>query len=99
MGISNTDVPSRAGVHVDVPSYETGFVEATWAYDQNGELYAQLVDASADYAEETLGEFAVPDHVVELTPYFFFSGSSCCGQVAAQGINFGTATIWPVTAE
>jgi len=56
------------------------------------ELYGpQLFDGNT--GETSLAEFAAPIHVVELTPYYFFTGTS---DFAAEGISVGTATAFPV---
>jgi len=95
LSIVNTD--TGAGVHVNVASSETAYVDAIWAYDQNGELYGPQVFVGEDLAntgETSLAEFAAPAHVVELTPYFYFFGES---ESVDEGINVGTATAFPVS--
>ncbi len=90
-GTDNTFV-----VHVAHGSSSAHYIEATWAYDQNGELYGPEVDAAPDSTGEydtgsTAQEYTlVHKNVVSLLPYEYCN---------LHGIWAGRTTSWPLAEE
>jgi len=83
-----------AQVHVAHGSSEEHFIEATWAVDQNGELYGPFVDTAPDDTgdfdkDASMVDFAVHQNVEEL------QGFEYCN---LHGLWYGDVTDFPITS-